>query len=74
MYRLPRDNIKMVDSALFENYMSPYDGDPRVTAASSRRETRNSFIKEIISKHEGKGIIHSHDWMAGGIIAGLCKI
>jgi glycogen synthase len=74
LYHLPRDNIKTVDSSLFENYMSAYDGDPRVTAAEFQRKIRHSLIREIISKHEGKGIIHSHDWMAGGIITVFAKL
>lgn len=74
LYHLPRDNIKTVDSSLFENYMSAYDGDPRATAAEFQRKIRHSLIREIISKHEGRGIIHSHDWMAGGIITAFAKL
>ena len=74
LYHLPRDNIKTVDSSLFENYMSAYDGDPRATAAEFQRKIRHSLIREIISKHEGRGIIHTHDWMAGGIITAFAKL
>jgi glycogen synthase len=74
LYHLPRDNIKTIDSSLFENYMSAYDGDPRVTAAEFQRKTRHSLVREIISKHEGRGIIHTHDWMAGGIITAFAKL
>jgi glycogen synthase len=74
LYHLPRDNIKTVDSSSFENYMSAYDGDPRATAAEFQRKIRHSLIREIISKHEGRGIIHSHDWMAGGIITAFAKL
>ena len=73
-YHLPRDNIKTIDSSLFENYMSAYDGDPRVTAAEFQRKIRHSLVREIISKHEGRGIIHTHDWMAGGIITAFAKL
>jgi glycogen synthase len=54
--------------------MSAYDGDPRATAAEFQRKIRHSLIREIISKHEGRGIIHSHDWMAGGIITAFAKL
>jgi glycogen synthase len=74
LYHLPRDNIKTIDSSLFENYMSAYDGDPRATAAEFQRKTRHSLLREIISKHEGRGIIHTHDWMAGGIITAYAKL
>ena len=74
LYHLPRDKIKMVDSSLFENYMSAYDGDPRATAAEFQRQIKRFLIGEILSKHEGRGIIHSHDWMAGGIITAFAKL
>jgi glycogen synthase len=67
-YHLPREKIRTVDSPLFENYSSAYDGDPRATAAEFQRQIKRFIIGEILSKHEGRGIIHSHDWMAGGII------
>ncbi len=73
-YNLPRENIKVVDSSLFDNYMSAYDGNPVVTAAEFQKQIRNTLIKEIISKHSGRGIIHTHDWMAGGIIAAYSKL
>ncbi|HBG77524.1 MAG TPA: hypothetical protein DDW84_01565 [Phycisphaerales bacterium] len=73
-YRLPRENIKVVDSALFENHLNAYDGNPLVTAAEFQKQIRNTMIKEIISKHAGRGIIHTHDWMAGGIIPAYAKM
>ena len=73
-YHLPHENIKVVDSSLFDNYMSAYDGNPLVTAAEFQKQIRNTLIKEIISKHRGKGIIHTHDWMAGGIISSYAKL
>ncbi|MBN2589324.1 MAG: glycogen/starch synthase [Sedimentisphaerales bacterium] len=73
-YHLPRENIKVVDSSLFDNYMSAYDGNPIVTAAEFQKQIRNTLIKEVISKHRGKGIIHTHDWMAGGIISAYAKL
>ena len=72
-YHLPRENIKVVDSSLFENYMSAYDGNPLTTAAEFQKQIRNTLIKEVTSKHRGKGIIHTHDWMAGGIITAYAK-
>jgi glycogen synthase len=74
LYCLPRDKIRTVDSPLFESYMSAYDGDPRATAAEFQRTIKRSLIGEIISKHQGRGIIHSHDWMAGGIITAFARL
>ncbi len=45
-----------------------------MTAAEFQRKTRHSLLREIISKHEGRGIIHTHDWMAGGIITAYAKL
>jgi glycogen synthase len=73
LYHLPRDKIKTVDSPLFENYRSAYDGDPKATAAEFQRQIRRFLIGEILSKHEGRGIIHSHDWMSGGIITAFAR-
>ena len=73
-YHLPRENIKVVDSSLFENHLNAYDGNPLVTAAEFQKQIRNTMIKEIISKHAGRGIIHTHDWMAGGIIPAYAKM
>ncbi len=72
-YTLAQDHIKLIDSAIYENYANPYEGDPRVTAADFQKKIRLNLIKEIISKHKGKGIIHSHDWMAGGIISAYAR-
>jgi glycogen synthase len=73
LYHLPRDRIRTVDSSLFENYKSAYDGDPRATAAEFQRQIRRFLIGEILSKHEGRGIIHTHDWMSGGVITAFAK-
>jgi glycogen synthase len=73
LYQMPREKIRTVDSPLFENYSSAYDGDPRATAAEFQRQIRRFLIGEIISKHEGRGIIHTHDWMSGGIITAFAK-
>jgi len=74
IFRVPHDHIKMIDSAIFENHASPYDGDPKQTAAEFQKRIKQTIIKEIVSEHEGEGIVHSHDWMAGGIITAYCKM
>ena len=54
LYHLTRDKIKMVDSSIFENYMSAYDGDParpprssrgRLNASSSAKYSRSTKAK-----------------------------
>lgn len=68
-HKLDPQYIHLVTSSIFEEYHSAYDGNPIETAAEFQRAAVNTYIKEIRSKYGGRGIIHSHDWMAGGIIA-----
>jgi len=72
-HKLDPENIHLVSSSLYENYRSVYEGDPLVTAAEFQRQIINSYLKEIRSKYEGRAIIHSHDWMAGGAITAYAK-
>ncbi len=71
------ENVHLVSSAIFEGYRSAYDGWPLANAAEFQRQIVNTYIKEIRSKYEGRGILHTNDWMAGGVAtayAGLRKI
>ncbi len=68
-HKLDPQNIHLVTSSIFEDYQSAYEGNPIETAAEFQRAAVNTYIKEIRSKYEGRGIIHSHDWMAGGLIS-----
>lgn len=68
-HKLNPERIHLVTSSVFEDYYSAYDGNPIETAAEFQKSTVNTYIKEIRSKYNGRGIIHSHDWMAGGIIS-----
>ncbi len=67
-YKIDAERIHLVSSAIFENNPGAYAGDPLRTAAEFQREVVNSIIKEVRAKHQGKLILHSHDWMAGGAI------
>jgi glycogen synthase len=44
-----------------------------LTAAEFQREVTNHIIKEVSAKSEGRLIVHSHDWMAGGAITAHAK-
>ena len=61
------ENVHLVSSAIFEGYRSAYDGWPLANAAEFQRQIVNTYIKEIRSKYEGRGILHTNDWMAGGV-------
>ncbi len=68
-HHLNPENIHLVTSAIFEGYRSAYEGSPPANAAEFQRQVVNTYIKEIRSKYEGRAILHTNDWMAGGIIA-----
>ncbi|TFG49351.1 MAG: hypothetical protein E4H40_03140 [Candidatus Brocadiia bacterium] len=68
------ENIHLVSSSLFEDYKDAYDGEPAVTAAEFQKQIINTYIKEIQSDYEGRAVIHTHDWIAGGTIAAYAKL
>jgi len=73
-YKIDPENISLVSSAVFADNLSAYSGDPLRTAAEFQREIINNVIKDVRAKHEGRLIIHSHDWMAGGAITAYAKV
>ena len=68
------DRIHLVSSALFENLPDAYTGDPVQNAAEFQKTMVNQIIPRIRAKNGGHLIIHSHDWMAGGIITAYAKM
>ncbi|MDQ5988076.1 MAG: Glycogen synthase [Syntrophus sp. SKADARSKE-3] len=72
-YHVDPDRIHLISSAIFADQMSAYGGDPLRTAAEFQREIVNSTIKNVRAQHRGRLIIHSHDWMAGGVITAYAK-
>ena len=73
-HKLSPENIHLVSSSVFEEYRSAYDGDPLITAAEFQRQIVNSYLKEIRSNYEGRAIIHTHDWMAGGALSAYARL
>jgi glycogen synthase len=72
-HRLNPERIHLVNSSVFANLDSAYDGDPLRNAAIFQRQIVNSVIDNMMAKYAGKLIIHSHDWMAGGVITAYAK-
>jgi glycogen synthase len=72
-YKIDPDKIHLVSSSVFANLLSAYSGNPLLTAAEFQREITNNVIKTVRAKCEGKLIIHSHDWMAGGAVTAYAK-
>jgi glycogen synthase len=67
-YKIDSDKIHLISSAVFADNLSAYAGDPILTAVEFQREIVNNVIKMVRARSEGRLIIHSHDWMAGGVI------
>ncbi|MCX7983171.1 MAG: glycogen/starch synthase [Syntrophales bacterium] len=72
-YNVPPERIHLVSSAIFSHKLHAYDGDPVPTAAEFQRQVVNYVLKDIRARHEGRLIVHSHDWMAGGIITAYAR-
>ena len=68
------DRIHLVNSAVFNNLPDAYAGNPMVNAAEFQKTMVNQIIPRIRAKNGGHLIIHSHDWMAGGIITADAKM
>lgn len=72
-YRIDPDRVHLVSSSIFADLPSAYAGNPLETAAEFQRCLVNQIIKDIRAKNGGRIIIHSHDWMAGGVITAYAK-
>ena len=68
------DRIHLVNSAVFNNLPDAYAGNPVVNAAEFQKTMVNQIIPRIRATNGGHVIIHSHDWMAGGIITAYAKM
>ncbi len=72
-YKTTSERIHLVSSAIFAENLSAYDGDCLLTAAEFQKTMVNNIIKDVRAGHGGKLILHSHDWMAGGVITAYAK-
>ncbi|MEI6315093.1 MAG: glycogen/starch synthase, partial [Syntrophus sp. (in: bacteria)] len=72
-YQIDPKRIHLVSSAVFADNLNAYAGNPLLTAAEFQREIINNVIKTVRAQHQGKLIIHSHDWMAGGAITAYAR-
>lgn len=65
------DKVHFVSSSIFANLLCAYAGNPPLNAAEFQKEVVNNIIKTVRAKYGGRMILHSHDWMAGGVVDGL---
>src|SRR3972149_9977006 len=68
------ERIHLVTSSLFDDLTSAYGGNPIQNAAEFQRALVNHIVAGLRAKHGGRLIIHSHDWMAGGILTAYAKL
>ena len=67
------ERIHLVTSSLFDGLPGAYAGDPVLNAAEFQKSLINHIIVQVQAKHSGKLIMHTHDWMAGGIVTAYAK-
>jgi glycogen synthase len=72
-HRIDPERIHLVKSSIYSHHDNAYAGDPLQNAAEFQRQMVNSVIDSVMAKHQGKLIIHSHDWMAGGGVTAYAK-
>jgi len=65
--------VHLISSAIFADLPSPYSGNPLLNAVEYQRQMINHVIKGIRARYEGRLILHSHDWMAGGAVTAYAK-
>jgi len=67
------ERIHLVTSSLFDGLSGAYAGNPVLNAAEFQKSLINHIIVQVQAKHSGKLIMHTHDWMAGGIVTAYAK-
>ncbi|OFZ72218.1 MAG: hypothetical protein A2451_16870, partial [Bdellovibrionales bacterium RIFOXYC2_FULL_39_8] len=72
-FGLDPQNVHLISSGIFENKRNAYEGVSALTAAEFQKQIVNTTVKNIVSRTRGKAIIHTHDWMAGGIVPAFAK-
>jgi len=73
-HQIHPENVHLVTSALYEDYRSAYDGNPLTNAAEFQKQIVNIYVRDIRSQYGGRGILHSNDWMAGGIVTAYASL
>lgn len=65
--------IHLISSSFFDDLQSAYGGNVLLNAVEFQRQIINHVITSIRAKNEGRLILHSHDWIAGGAITAYAK-
>ncbi|MCX5828102.1 MAG: glycogen/starch synthase [Deltaproteobacteria bacterium] len=67
------ERIHLVTSAVFSDLPGAYAGNPLRNAAEFQKEIVNHTITRVRAMNGGRLIIHSHDWMAGGVVTAYTR-
>lgn len=73
IYRIDPKKIHLVSSQIFADLPGAYAGNPILNAAEFQKRLVNDTIKTVRAKSRGRLILHSHDWMGGGIVTAYAK-
>ena len=73
-HRIHAERIHLVKSSLFSDLTCIYKGNPLHNAAEFQKAIVNNVIINVRSQYQGRLIIHSHDWMAGGAITAYARL
>ena len=74
IHTIDPEHIHLVNSAIFDNLSDAYAGNAVLSAAEFQKPLVNQIIMNIRARNGGRLIIHSHDWMAGGVITADAKL
>jgi len=68
------EKVHLVSSSAFGDLESPYAGDPIRNAVEFQKEIVNQTIVRVRAMNGGRLIVHSHDWMTGGVITAYARM
>jgi glycogen synthase len=73
LHTVDPEHIHLVNSSVFSDLPDVYAGNVVLNAAEFQKTIVNQIIPRICARNCGRLIIHSHDWLAGGIITAYAR-
>ena len=68
------ERIHLINSGVFDDLSNSYAGNPVLNASEFQKTMVNQIVGTIRARNGGRLIVHSHDWMAGGLITAYAKL
>ena len=68
------ERVHLISSSAYGDLESPYAGDPIRNAVEFQKEIVNQTIVRVRAMNGGRLIVHSHDWMTGGVITAYARL